>query len=325
MNNTQEHVDTSDEEHHGFIKTPRQLIVTVILAFIVPIAVIIMLVSLVAAGNKTGAGSDAMTHEAIAARIKPVAGFNLVDANAPKVFKTGQQVFDSTCTACHTSGAAGAPKIGDNAAWAPFIKTGYEELVKNAIHGIGAMPPKGGNPSLDDFEVARAVVYMANKSGASFEEPKEPAGDKAKEGGNAAAAPAAPQAAAPAAAPAPQAAPAAPQAAAPAAPAPAAAAPAPAQPAPKAEAQAPGQQSAGANVTGEKIYKSVCFACHATGAAGAPKFGDKAAWEPFIKTGMDAMLQNAIHGVGAMPPRGGSQASDAEIKAAIEYMVDAAK
>src|SRR3546814_7953844 len=67
----------------------------------------------------------------------------------------------------------------DLAAWAPFIKAGYEDMVKNAIHGVGAMPPKGGNPSLSDFEVERAVVYIANQSGASFEEPKEPAGDAA--------------------------------------------------------------------------------------------------------------------------------------------------
>src|SRR5690606_33945215 len=134
---------------------------------------------------------------------QPVAGFSLVDANAPKVFKTGEQVFESTCTACHTAGAAGAPKIGDNGAWAPFIKAGYEEMLDKAIHGVGAMPPKGGNPSLSDFEIARAVVYMANKSGASFDEPKEPAAEgAAEEAAKPAEAPAAPaQAAAPAAAP----------------------------------------------------------------------------------------------------------------------------
>src|SRR5690606_20233675 len=202
MNNTEEHVEETIEEHEGLIKTPKQLIVTVILAFIVPIAVIVLLINLVAASSQMGAGSDAQTEEAIANRIKPVAGFKLVDANAPKVFKTGQQVFESTCTACHTAGVAGAPKIGDNAAWAPFIKAGYEDMVKNAIHGVGAMPPKGGNPSLSDFEVERAVVYMANQSGASFDEPKEPAGDASAEAkpeqakpAEAAAAPAAPAAA----------------------------------------------------------------------------------------------------------------------------------
>src|SRR5690606_33183681 len=176
--------------------------------------------------SKMGSGSNAQTDEAIAQRIQPVAGFSLVDANAPKVFQTGQQVFDSTCTACHTAGVAGAPKIGDSAAWAPFVKAGYEDMVKNAIHGIGAMPPKGGNPSLSDFEVARAVVYIANKSGASFDEPKEPAAEgKADEAAKPAAA--APKAEAAAAAPAPAAA---------AAPAPAAKAEAPAAPATEAAA-----------------------------------------------------------------------------------------
>jgi cytochrome c5 len=305
MNNTEEHVEETIEEHEGLIKTPKQLIVTVVLAFIVPIFIIMLLVNLVAASSKMGSGSNAQTDEAIAQRIQPVAGFSLVDANAPKVFQTGQQVFDSTCTACHTAGVAGAPKIGDSAAWAPFVKAGYEDMVKNAIHGIGAMPPKGGNPSLSDFEVARAVVYIANKSGASFDEPKEPAAEgKADEAAKPAAA--APKAEAAAAAPA---------AAAPAA------APAPA-PAAKAEAPAaPATEAAAIDPAGEKLYKAVCFACHASGVAGAPKLGDKAGWAKYVETGMDAMVKNAIHGVGAMPPRGGSQASDAEVKAAVEYMV----
>jgi len=296
--------------HESAIKTPRQLLITVILAFLIPIAVIILLVNLVGASIRTGAGSDSQSEEAIARRIQPVAGFKLVDADAPKVFKTGEQVFQSTCSACHGTGVAGAPKFGDKDAWAKYIKQGYEDLVKNAIHGIGAMPPKGGNASLDDFEVARAVVYMTNHSGASFDEPKEPAaGDAAKP--EAAAAPAAP--AAPAEAP--KAAEAKPEEAKPAA-APAAA--------PQAEAKPAAQADAG-NTVGKKLYESVCITCHSIGLAGAPKFGDKASWEPFVKTGLDTMLKNAISGVGAMPPRGGSQASDDELKAAIQYMVDAAK
>src|SRR5690606_13417947 len=131
-------------------------------------------------------------------------GFSLVDANAPKVFKTGQQVYESTCVACHGAGAAGAPKIGDSAAWAPFVKAGYEDMLNKAIHGVGAMPPKGGNPSLSDFEVARAVVYMANKSGASFDEPKEPAAEGKADEAAQPAATAAPAPAPAAAAPAPE-------------------------------------------------------------------------------------------------------------------------
>jgi len=305
MNNTEDHIEETIEGHEGLIKTPKQLIVTVVLAFLVPIIVIVMLVNLVSYSDVTGSGSSAQTNEAIASRIKPVADFKLVDANAPKVFKTGQQVFETTCTACHTAGVAGAPKFGDKAAWAPFIKTGYDAMVKVALHGKGAMPAKGGNPSLSDYEVERALVYMANKAGASFKEPAAPAQEKA-------AAPAATEVAA-----------AAPVAA---APAPAAAAPAPA--APKAEAKTeakPAAASATIDPAGEKLYKSVCFACHAAGVAGAPKFGDKAAWAPRMADGIDAMVQIAIHGKGAMPPRGGSQATDAEMHAAVEYMAQAAK
>ncbi|MFY1913634.1 c-type cytochrome [Achromobacter xylosoxidans] len=309
MSNEQEHI----EEHSSPIKTPKQLIVTVILAFVVPIAIIILLVNMVASGSKVGAGSDTLSTEAVTKRIAPVAGFALVDANAPKVFKTGEQVFQAVCTACHTAGVAGAPKVGDNAAWAPFIKSGFDAMMNVALHGKGGMPAKGGNPTLSDFEVARAVVYMANKSGGSLPEPAAPAEEGAKKEGDAA-----PAAAAPAAAPAPAAA-----APAAAAPAPAAAAPA-AAPAP-APAAAP-QQAATVNPAGEKLYKSVCFACHATGVANAPKFGDKAAWEPYIKTGMDAMVKVAMQGKPPMPPKGGAaNASEDDIRAAVQYMVDAAK
>ncbi|QVQ25082.1 c-type cytochrome [Achromobacter deleyi] len=301
MSNEQEHI----EEHSSPIKTPKQLIVTIVLAFVVPIAIIILLVNMVVSGTKVGAGSDALSGEAIARRIAPVAGFELVDANAPKVFKTGEQVFAAVCTACHTAGIAGAPKMGDNAAWEPFIKAGYDAMLNVALHGKGGMPAKGGNPTLSDFEVARAVVYMANKSGASLPEPAAPAEEGAKKEADAAPAAAAPVAAAPA----PAVAAAAPAAAAPAAPA----APAP-------------QQVAAVNPAGEKLYKSVCFACHATGVANAPKFGDKAAWEPFIKTGMDAMVLVAMQGKPPMPPKGGAaNASEEDIRAAVQYMVDAAK
>ncbi len=161
MSNEQEHI----EEHSSPIKTPKQLIVTVVLAFVVPIAIIILLVNMVTSGTKVGAGSDTLSSEAVTKRIAPVAGFALVDANAPKVFKTGEQVFTAVCTACHTAGVAGAPKIGDSAAWAPFIQSGFDAMMNVALHGKGGMPAKGGNPTLSDFEVARAVVYMANKSG----------------------------------------------------------------------------------------------------------------------------------------------------------------
>jgi cytochrome c5 len=93
------------------------------------------------------------------------------DAN--REMKTGEQVFKAQCTACHTAGAAGAPKFGDTAAWAPRVKTGFDALWNSALKGKGAMGAQGGG-DFSDYEVARAVVYMANAGGAKFNEPKKP-------------------------------------------------------------------------------------------------------------------------------------------------------
>jgi cytochrome c5 len=82
---------------------------------------------------------------------------------------------------------------------------------------------------------------------------------------------------------------------------------------------------AAASDAGKKLYDTACMACHAAGIAGSPKFGDKAAWAPRIATGMDALYTSVIKGKGAMPPKGGSAASEDEIKAAVQYMVAAAK
>lgn len=83
---------------------------------------------------------------------------------------------------------------------------------------------------------------------------------------------------------------------------------------------------ANANPVGEKLYKSACMVCHTTGAANAPKLGNKAAWAPLIEQGMESMMDIALKGKGAMPPRGGAtKANDDELRAAVEYMVSKAK
>ncbi|RPH44311.1 MAG: cytochrome c5 family protein [Burkholderiales bacterium] len=279
-------------EHEPFIKTPRQLITVVVLAFIVPIIVIVLLASNIGARKRPAAGSDAFTAEAIENRIRPVAGFSLKGADGPKTLRSGEEVYNAVCGACHTAGVANAPKPGDTAAWAPRIKTGYEALLTSALKGKGAMSAQGGG-EYEDAEIGRAVVFMANKSGAKFEEPKVAA--------------AAPAAAAPAAAP-----------AAPAAPMPAAAAAAPAAPV-AAAAPAPVADA------GKALYETACLACHAAGVAGAPKLGDKAAWAPRLALGVDGLTASVIKGKGAMPAKGGSAASDADIKAAVQYMVASVK
>jgi cytochrome c5 len=168
-----EHVE--DHQHESPIKTPQQLVVVILLAFLVPIIGIVLLVSLITGGKGIDKASPAMSPEAIAARIKPVGEVVVVDANAPKAEKTGEEIVKGVCGACHTTGAAGAPKIGDKGAWSKRIGEGLDHLLKTAIKGEGAMPPRGGSPDLSDLEIARAIVYMANQSGASFKEPARPA------------------------------------------------------------------------------------------------------------------------------------------------------
>jgi cytochrome c5 len=186
-------------EHESVIRTPKQLAAAVIGFFLVTIIGIVLLVQFVTQQMLPGAGSNAMSAEAVAARLKPVAdeGFTFKDANAPKVLQTGEAVYSSTCQACHGAGIAGAPKTGDSGAWAARIAQGYDTVVKHALEGLRAMPAKGGNPDLDNIEVARAVVFMTNQSGAKFKEPAAPAPAAA-----AAPADAAPAAAGPAATPA---------------------------------------------------------------------------------------------------------------------------
>lgn len=163
-----------EENHEGPIRTPKQLVGAVVAAFVVPIVVIIMLANFVDFGGKAGAGSDGMSAEAVARRIQPVGSIVVKDASGPVVLKTGEEVFKAQCAACHASGAAGAPKFGDAAAWAPRVATGYEKLLTSALKGKGAMGAQGGGDH-SDVEIGRAVVYMANNAGAKFAEPAVPA------------------------------------------------------------------------------------------------------------------------------------------------------
>lgn len=282
-----------EEAHTGPIKNPKQLLVAVICSFVIPIFAIIGLVLYVTSANKPALGA-ANPEKAIAERIQKIGMVEVRDANRP--LRSGEDVFKGQCSACHATGAAGAPKFGDAAAWSARIKTGFEALVHSALTGKGAMAPQGGG-DFNDTEIARAVVYMANAGGAKFAEPAAPAGaEPAADGASAPVAAEQPVAASPESAPV----------------AVAAAAP----------AAAPAAAVAGA---GEALYKQTCQVCHGAGIAGAPKFGDKAAWAPRLAAGIDAVYAIAVSGKGAMPPRGGSQASDADLRAAVEYMAAAAK
>jgi cytochrome c5 len=278
------------DEHTSFIKTPKQLAIVVALAHIIPISLIVILTQLVTKSEHIDKRDPAYSDEAIAQRLKPVGQVTIEAPAAAPGAKTGEQVVQQVCAACHASGALNAPKIGDKAAWAPRIKEGYDQLVQHAVKGYKAMPPKGGNASLTDDEVARAVAYLADQAGASFKAPE-------------------PKAASAAASTAPAAAPA------------AAAAPAPAAAAPAAASSGGGDLA-----KGKQVFSGTCVACHGTGVAGAPKAGDKAVWAPRIATGKDALYKAALHGLNAMPPKGGNMSlSDADVKAAVDYMVSLVK
>ncbi|WP_334042631.1 c-type cytochrome [Burkholderia ambifaria] len=301
----------SEAPHESPVKTPGQLIAVIIASFAIPIAVIVLFATYANHAFRAGAGTDALSDEQVAARIAPIAKVDVKDANAPRTYKTGEEVYKAVCVTCHGTGAAGAPKVGNKDDWAPRISQGFDTLLKTALSGKGAMPPRGGtNPDdVSDYEIARAIVYMANNDGANFPEPAAPAAN---------AAPAASGAAATAAT--------AGASGADASNAQAAAAMAAIAAIPKAgEKPAAAPTSADAASAGKALYTQVCQACHAAGVLGAPKFGSKEDWAPRLKESMDTVYNYALHGKGAMPPKGGSNASDADVKAAVDYMVNASK
>lgn len=254
-----------DAGHESPIKTPKQLITVVALAFLVPILIIVLLSQFFANLRSVNKDSPAMAYDAVAKRLKPVGDLAFADAGgaAAKGPRSGEEIYKVVCTACHATGAAGAPKFGDKPDWAARLKKGQKALVASAIKGLKAMPPRGGGADLSDLEMERVVVYLANQAGAAFKEPAAPA---------------------------------------------------------------PAKAAAAAKPDGKAIYDSTCVACHGTGVAGAPKTGDKAAWAPRLKTGMEALYASALKGKGGMPIKGGNMAlADADIKAAVDYLAGAAK
>ena len=168
------HDHHQDDAHTGPIKTPKQLVWAVLFAFVVPIVVIIMLANYVSTASKPAAGTGALEGAAVAQRIARVGSVEVRDVNDVASLKSGEHVFQNQCASCHVSGALGAPKFGDAGAWAPRIKNGLDALVTASLKGKNSMPAQGGG-EFGDFEIRRAVVYMANAGGAKFEEPVAPA------------------------------------------------------------------------------------------------------------------------------------------------------
>ena len=123
----------------------------------------------------------ANSENAVSARIAPVAQVRMGDPSkttaAPAAMpaqpaaaaapKSGEEVYNTVCMACHVTGAANAPKLGDKAAWEPRVSQGMPAMVANVLKGKGAMPPKGGNPALTEAEIQSAVKFMLEKTGVS--------------------------------------------------------------------------------------------------------------------------------------------------------------
>lgn len=164
------------EAHTGPIKSPKQMVWASIASFVLPVFIIIGLVYFVTSGNKEAPGASD-PERALAERIQKVGMVEVRDANRP--LKAGEEVYKAQCVACHSAGAAGAPKFGDAGAWGARIKQGLDTLVNSALKGKGAMGAQGGG-DFNDIEIARAVVYMANNAGGKFEEPKAPAAEEKK-------------------------------------------------------------------------------------------------------------------------------------------------
>lgn len=162
-----------------------------------PLALAGVLSLICAAGAAQAMGSKPQTNddEGIASRIQPVGRVVFADdaagteaaaaattadagetvaaaAGTDKPARPGDKVYNSTCSACHATGAAGAPMLGDKAAWQPRLAKGLDGLLKSAINGLNAMPPRGGS-NATDLELARAIVHMANKSGGNLKEPAQ--------------------------------------------------------------------------------------------------------------------------------------------------------
>lgn len=294
-----------------------------VLGALVAFTVIILILANAITGSVEEArGPDPRLRAIVAERIQPVGSVNVASAAAePAAPKSGAEVVAAACNSCHGAGVLGAPKLGDTAAWEQRLNAagGVDALTTSAIKGKGAMPPKGGAMVSDD-EIRAAVEHMLSESGVDVAAAAAPA--PATE---AAAEPAAEQPAASGpveavkqmadnavdvtksavAAVAGMMPGAAPEAAEP----------------PAADA-APAQAAAADLANGKSVYAGACFVCHTTGAAGAPKLGDKALWAPRIAQGMDTLVHNAINGKNAMPPKGGRMdLSDTAVADAVAYMV----
>jgi len=333
---------------------------------IVGIALLLLAISIGLTANILGGGGDdhvegdALMRNALVQRIEPVGRVRTTADEPPaaetvavadaSAMRSGEELVQGACAACHVAGVAGAPKLDDTAAWAERREAGLDALTASVINGKGSMPARGGSDYTDE-EIRVAVQHIA-----LFEVEEAPAAEATTEEAPAAEMPATDDIAA-----APSGVEAAPDAtvAAPendlkedtlaetgggndlkademvTAPATEGAAPEAAENADAALVEdvkgEEGAVAAAALVVGEApadlpdhvktTVDGVCAGCHIAGIANAPKIGDQEAWQERADLGLDALTASVVNGKGVMPARGGSNLTDAEIPLAIQYLM----
>ena len=159
--------------NHDQSASTSQVFTSTMKTFVLPVLVVVGLIAFFAASFRPAVVTSSNEPQAVAARIQKIGVVEIKDAN--RAARSGEDVFKAQCSACHGSGAAGAPKFGDAGAWGPRIGKGFEALLTSALKGKGNMGPQGGG-DFEDFEIGRGVAYMANAAGAKFAEPKKPEG-----------------------------------------------------------------------------------------------------------------------------------------------------
>lgn len=289
---------------------------------VVMAAVALVAVVCVLAARMLGAGtddsSDPLKRNALMNRIQPIAAVRTsadeLDAPMETAMaggaKSGEELVGGACAACHLAGVAGAPALDDDAAWAERREAGLDALVASVINGKGAMPARGGS-AYSDEEIRIATQYIA---GFEVEDAAEAPAAEAEATETVEAAPEADASDSAVAAESTE----------------AAAEQNVEETAATTESTA-GAEAVAALVVGEvpegltdnikANVDGVCAGCHLAGVAGAPKHGDKVAWQERADKGLDALTASVINGLGVMPPRGGSALSDEEIPLAIQYLM----
>ncbi len=177
-------MNNNTEESSSAIKTPKQLVIVLLLSFIFPITIIVLLSQIASGGISLNTDDPALSSESITRRLMPVGSLILI-SDLPKITETLEKrvdlvtaavsvtttenidtiqiIYTANCSSCHTNGIAGAPKLGDKLAWASRIQSGKNALYKSALKGKNAMPAKGGNISLSDADVMATVDYMVSQ------------------------------------------------------------------------------------------------------------------------------------------------------------------